>query len=74
MSGSRRKLPIFGHTTSSTEKWFKRQERKALRRRQKVCDQEGRQEPHPKEYGDPWCGPKDGKSWWGKATARDMGK
>ncbi len=74
MSRSRRKYPIFANGTYGSDKQYKRLGRKALRRQQKVCDEQGREAPHGKEYGDPWGGAKDGKHWWAKATAQDMAK
>ncbi len=65
MSRSRKKHPIIGMTTAETEKQFKQQEhsreraavRDALRTDKEIL-------PHPKEFGDPWDGPKDGKRIW----------
>jgi hypothetical protein len=65
MSRSRKQRPITGITKSETEKEFKRQEhqrersrvRDALRTEKEVL-------PHPKQFGDPWSGPKDGKMDW----------
>jgi hypothetical protein len=66
MSRSRKKTPVIGTTMSETEKEFKQQEhqrersavRDALRSEKEVL-------PHPKEYGNPWAGPKDGKRYLG---------
>lgn len=65
MSRSRKKHPITGITTAETEKKFKQQEhsreRAAVRDALKT-DKELL--PHPNEFGDPWDGPKDGKTIW----------
>jgi hypothetical protein len=65
MSRSRKKRPVTGITKSETEKEFKQQEhsreRAAVRDALKT-DKELL--PHPKEYGNPWKGPKDGKRFW----------
>lgn len=71
MSRSRKKNPITGITTAETEKKFKQQEhsreraavRDALRTEKEVL-------PHPKEFGDPWDGPKDGKVIWAEKTRK----
>lgn len=65
MSRSRKKKPITGITCAETEKEFKQQEhsrerahvRDALKTDKEVL-------PHPKQFGDPWHGPKDGKQIW----------
>ena len=62
MSRSYRKTPICGITTAISDKRFKQNEHKRERRALNqtdltVCD------PLPsKVFGDPWNGPKDGKS------------
>jgi len=65
MSRSRKKHPVTGMTTSETEKEFKQQEHQ--RERSAVRDALNSDKeilPHPKEYGNPWSGPKDGKYFW----------
>lgn len=62
MSRSRKKKPITGMTLAESEKKFKQQEHQRERaavRTALAADKEVL--PHPKEYGDPWDGPKDGK-------------
>lgn len=65
MSRSRKKNPITGMTTAETEKEYKRQEhqreRAGVRAALADFDAEGEALPHPKEFGNPWAGPKDGK-------------
>lgn len=67
MSRSRRKTPIIPHTLAESDKPFKQQEhqrersavRDALRTDQEVL-------PHPKQFGDEWSAPKDGKQYYPK--------
>ncbi|WP_375463055.1 hypothetical protein [uncultured Methylobacterium sp.] len=65
MSRSKRKVPICGVTTAPSDKAFKaashRQERAATRSAL-VRDADA---PHPRAFGDPWNGEKDGKLWHG---------
>lgn len=65
MSRSRKKVPVTGITLAETEKEYKQQEHQ--RERSRVRDAlKAEQEvlPHPKQFGDPWDGPKDGKKVW----------
>lgn len=65
MSRSRKKKPITGITTAETEKKFKQQEHQRERSAVRDALNSGKEIlPHPKEYGDPWDGPKDGKRDW----------
>lgn len=68
MSRSRKKKPITGITLAETEKEFKQQEHQRERARVRTAlanlDEDGDVLPHPKEFGDPWNGPKDGKQIW----------
>lgn len=68
MSRSRKKRPITGITCAETEKEFKQQEHQRERARVRTAlanfDVEEEVLPHPKEFGDPWNGPKDGKTIW----------
>lgn len=65
MSRSRKKHPITGTTTAETEKEFKQQEhqreRAGVRTALANFDVDGEVLPDPKEFGDPWNAPKDGK-------------
>lgn len=63
MSRSRRKTPIRSYTTNASEKAFKQLEHRRERRAVKVAIGEDRDMPHPKVFGDPWDGPKDGKCY-----------
>jgi len=65
MSRSRKKHPITGITTAETEKEFKQQEH----RRERAAVRDALQTekellPHPKEFGNRWSGPKDGRTDW----------
>ncbi len=64
MSRSRRKTPIFGHTTARSDKPFKRDEHRRERRKVRSLLKDGKEEmPHRRKYGDEWNSPKDGKAW-----------
>lgn len=73
MSRSRKKHPITGVTGSETEKEFKRQEHQRERSHVRdalmdaikgILESDKEILPHPKQFGDPWDGPKDGKFIW----------
>ena len=80
MSRSRKKKPVTGITLAETEKEFKQQEHQRERARVRTAlanlDEEQEVLPHPKEFGNPWAGPKDGKrdhsgTWYeGKAKRK----
>lgn len=76
MSRSKRKTPIFSHTTGSGQRQFRDQENRAKRRRinLRIIAEDYDNMPHEKEYGNEWASPRDGKSYWGEATKRDMRK
>ncbi|GLT02739.1 hypothetical protein GCM10007897_41610 [Sphingobium jiangsuense] len=61
MSNSRRKNPIIGITTAESDKPFKQAEHRRERAAVKIAIQQGKEPPHPREFGDPWHGEKDGK-------------
>ncbi len=79
MGKSKRKTPILGITTSLGHKSFKESEHRAerskvhtlLRNAVRIIDnietfiQNEILLPHPKEYGNEWASPRDGKSWHG---------
>lgn len=56
-------------TTSETEKEFKQQEHQRERANIRTAlaniDDEGEVLPHPKQFGNPWAGPKDGRRYHG---------
>lgn len=67
MSRSFRRTPITGITTSATEKPYKKDEHQRERtavRQVLHTTQDDASVPHPKKYGNPWSGPKDGKRYW----------
>lgn len=74
MSRSRKKTPAGGVTSASSDKWFKVAAHRSERRAAKVCMGEGRQPEHPKAFGNPWGGPKDGKTYWHRAVDKDLRK
>ncbi len=74
MSRSRRRTPIFAMTTATSEKMFKAFEHRRERRAVRVSIHGDQEPPAPKEFGNPWRGPKDGKRYWQRATAKDMRK
>jgi hypothetical protein len=69
VSRSYRKTPITSSTSSSSDKEFKRQQHRARRVRERIIiallgeDTDPCDMPYDKEYGDPWCSPKDGKQY-----------
>ena len=78
MSRSRRKTPIFGKTTATSDAEWKKKAARKLRHRRN-------QKPESTLDGDgfagkrwdvesPWCAPKDGKHYWLKAKPKDMRK
>ncbi len=78
MSRTRRKTPIFGHTSAESDAEWKAQSARALRRTV-------RQLPNAMldisafpgkrwDLANPWSAPKDGKRWRRDAQARDMRK
>ena len=65
MSRSRKKKPITGITLAESDKEFKRQEHQRERSRVRDALKTDKEVlPHPKEFGDPWDSPKDGKITW----------
>ena len=59
MSRSRRKTPIIAMSCRETEKQFKKQEHGKFRAKVRSVDLEA----DPREFGNPWAGPKDGKQY-----------
>lgn len=66
MSRSYRKTPIVGASCSRSNKRFKQYEHRAERKKIKQLLALGIENlPHPKEYGNEWDSPRDGKNWFG---------
>lgn len=66
MSRSRRKTPIMGITgNNSTQKKFKQKEHKRERKLVNQKDLLIEECPNPKEFGNEWASPRDGKAWFG---------
>ncbi len=74
MSRSRRKTPIFGITTASSNKPFKQQENRAKRRASRIASHTGREQPHERVYGNEWASPRDGKQYVRDPRPKDMRK
>lgn len=69
MSRSKRKTPIGGMTTSTAQKKFKEQEHRAERSKVRQDLKQNKEIlPHPKEYGNEWASPRDGKQWFGEPS------
>jgi hypothetical protein len=74
MSRSRKKTPIGGMTTATSDKRHKMAEHRRERHAVKI-DIATEQEPeHPKAFGNPWKSEKDGKQYFKTASAKDMRK
>lgn len=54
---------------ADSEKEYKEGEHRRERRAVKVAVRQGDETPDPKEFGDPWKGPKDGKQYWNHPRA-----
>lgn len=63
MSRSRRKAPVSGNTCAESDKPYKICEHRRERRVVRSALLSGREAPAPKEFGNPWDAPKDGKHW-----------
>lgn len=77
MSRSRFKNPCCGNTCAASEKKFKSHAHRAERRIVRMLLLSGDFDlvlPHPKEFGNPWAGPKDGKQWVKKLPWRELVK
>ena len=75
MSRSRRRTPIFGITTTQSEKQYKRRANRVLRRTVRQCLQDEVEVlPLLRGVSNAWSFDKDGKAWAHDATPRDMRK
>jgi hypothetical protein len=78
MSRSRRKTPIFGFTTATSDhEWKKKAARKLRRNVKQHLNATLNVLPFPGKRWDvvnPWSSEKDGKHYWGKAGAKEMRK
>ena len=75
MSRSKRKTPIFGHTTADSEKLDKRIWNKRFRRVARMLINKEKELPTKKAaVSDVWSGNKDGKSYWTAIHPKDMRK
>jgi len=64
MSRSRKKHPFGGCVLAQSEKEYKAKSHRAYRRAVRMALVTERELPHWRRYGDPWTGPKDGKTRW----------
>lgn len=68
MTRSRKKRPITGTTTARSDKPFKvaehRRERHHVRQRLRATEDDTDARLNRRPFGDPWLGPKDGKTDW----------
>lgn len=69
MTRSRRKTPIMGNTTAKSEKWWKTEANRAMRR----CPVDA-EPPKKIEFSNIWDGPKDGKHYFKNAEDKWMRK
>jgi len=78
MSRSYKKTKIFSYCKSETQKRFKvsehQAERSNVRIKLKTCKDYDNLVFSPKEYGNEWASPRDGKHYWENATKKDMRK
>jgi hypothetical protein len=78
MSRSRRKTPIFGHTTAESDHQWKKKAARTLRHRVKQHLNVTLSGDHfaGKRWDlvNPWDAPKDGKHWWKSNDPRSMRK
>lgn len=78
MSRSYRHTPIFGVTTSASERQYKaaahQRERHHVRQRLRIAMDDTDRRLHREPFGNPWAGPKDGKVYCSDVQRRDMRK
>jgi hypothetical protein len=63
MTNSRKKVPIVGMTTATSDKRFKRAEHSRERSAVKIALNQGDEPPPRRAFGDPAQGEKDGKQY-----------
>lgn len=61
MSRSRRKTPVTGWCSAPSDKQFKQLENRKARRKARTCSTDELELLSPKQFGNPWLAPKDGK-------------
>jgi len=74
MSRSKRRTRIFPVTTTASDKRYKVAEHRRERRAVRSAIAALSEPPVEKQFGDPWDGERDGKTYSSNATARDMRK
>ena len=73
VTNSRKKVPIVGMTTATSDKRFKRAEHSRERAAVKIALNQGEEPPSPRNFGDPVQGEKDGKQYlpeWKRALRK----
>ncbi|PZT89410.1 MAG: hypothetical protein DI637_06380 [Citromicrobium sp.] len=63
MSRSRRKTPVMPITTAESDKAYKTREHRRERAHVREALAQGNESKHPKAFGNPWSGDKDGKQY-----------
>ncbi|ELT50986.1 hypothetical protein D584_01293 [Brucella intermedia M86] len=61
-------------TTAESDKLFKEAEHRRERRAVRSAIKAGDDLPHPRKFGDPWDGQKDGKRWLDGRDSRYLRK
>lgn len=74
MSRSRKKSPAGGITSADSDKPFKVAEHRRERRAAKAGIAAGQEPEHPRAFGNPWHGEKDGKAYHIRPRPEDMRK
>jgi hypothetical protein len=74
MSRSRRRTPVKGITTASSEKEDKVRAHREERRKVRQAIADAVEPPHPKAFGNPWTTAKDGKRRYRDPPARVLRK
>lgn len=74
MSRSRRKTPVGGNTIADSDKPSKIIGHRQARAAARVALAADTDPPHPKAFGNPWKGEKDGKHWFGDRHPEMMRK
>jgi hypothetical protein len=72
MARSYKTNPAGGVTTARSEKRFKSAQHRSERRTARVALRTGRPLPDPREFGNRWCGPKDGRAWYGSDCSPEL--
>lgn len=79
MSRSFRRIKIFANCARRKQKMFKKNEHQRERTitrisLKKAKDYDNMVLPTPKDFGNEWASPRDGKHYWSDASKKDMRK